>query len=124
MDNKVSIRPIIENIGAIENKSLEEKFQNETLRPIIKLQHELLVAFFQNYLIRKKIDFSALSVFKKNELISNVFNNDTRFKTELKGMIIGHFTVEEYTNYQNMASDTNKRIMTMIKERLQSLNKG
>lgn len=119
--NKTSIRPVLKNIGKIENSSLEEKFQNVTLRPIIKLQHELLIAFFENYLIRKKINFSDLRPLKKQELVSKIFKNDTMFKTELRGMIIGHFTFNEFIMYQTMTSDINKRLLIMIKERLLSV---
>ena len=121
IEDKTSIRPTIKNIGTIENKNPEEKFQNISLRPIIKLQHDLLIAFFQNYLKRNKIDFSQLSTLRKKKLISKVFKNDSLFKTELRGLIIGHFTQEEYTTYLNMAADSNKRIMAMIEERLQSV---
>lgn len=121
MEDKTSIRPTIKNIGSIENKNPAERFQNVTLRPVIKLQHELLIAFFQNYLKKKKIDFSGLSELQKNEVISKAFKNDNLFKTEIRGLVIGHFTLEEYHMYQTIAADSNKRIMAMIEERLQSV---
>ena len=47
-------RPILENI--VKDDTLEiESFQNKTLRPIIKMQHEILIACFNNYLEDKKI---------------------------------------------------------------------
>ena len=120
-EDKASIRPAIKNIGSMENKNPAERFQNITLRPVIKLQHELLIAFFQNYLKKKKIDFSGLSELQKNEVISKAFKNDNLFKTEIRGLVIGHFTLEEYNTYQTIAADSNKRIMAMIEQRLQSV---
>jgi len=120
-EDKASIRPAIKNIGSMENKNPAERFQNITLRPVIKLQHELLIAFFQNYLKKKKIDFSGLSELQKNEVISKAFKNDNLFKTEIRGLVIGHFTLEEYNMYQTIAADSNKRIMAMIEQRLQSV---
>ena len=120
-DTKISIRPVIKNIGSNENKNEAESFQNATLRPILMLQHDLLVAFFEHYVRKKKIDFQGLSSAKKNDLMSNVFRNDNMFKTELRGMIIGQFTVNEFDLYQNIYADTNKRILTMAKERLLSV---
>ena len=39
-------------IGIISDDSKpEERFQNETLRPILKVQNDLLLAVFKNYLI-------------------------------------------------------------------------
>jgi hypothetical protein len=118
--DKVSIRPRIEFIGSVENTSQEENFQNLTLRPILKMQHDLLVAFFENHLQRTKVDFSTLSSFQKTELISNIFTNDIRFKVELRGLIVGHFTLNEYEDYQKMPTNINKRMIAMIKERILS----
>jgi hypothetical protein len=120
-ETKISIRPVIKNIGSNENKNEAESFQNTTLRPILKLQHELLIVFFENYVKRKKIDFQGLSSVKKNDLVATVFKNDTMFKTELRGMILGHFTVSEFAVYQTISSDANKRIFAMAKERLLSV---
>ena len=120
-DTKISIRPVIKNIGSNKNKNEAESFQNSTLRLILKLQHELIVAFFEHYVRKKKIDFQGLSSLQKNDLMSNVFRNDNMFKTELRGMIIGQFTVNEFDLYQNIYADTNKRILTMAKERLLSV---
>jgi tRNA 2-selenouridine synthase SelU len=39
-----------ESIGTItENSSSEEKFQNKTLRSILKFQNDLLIEVFRNY---------------------------------------------------------------------------
>ncbi len=119
-NDKVSIRPVIKNINLIENRSKEEQFQNEVLRPIIKLQHDLLVLFFEHHTLKKKVSFAELSDLKKEALIAEIFKNDSQFKIELRGLIIGHFTIEEYRIYQEISADSNKRIMTMIKERLLS----
>jgi hypothetical protein len=117
-NTKISIRPIIPAIGSQENASSEERFQNETLRPIIKMQHRLIVAYFKNYLVRTKLEFDELTEFKKKEAVSNAFSKDMQFKIELRGMIIGQLTVEEYQMYLGMASTLNKRIGNMLQERL------
>ena len=53
--DKVSIRSTIKGINDIEDKSPAEQFQNTVLRPIIKMQHDLLVAFFIGIWNRKKL---------------------------------------------------------------------
>lgn len=119
-NDKVSIRPIIKKINSIENKSQEERFQNEVLRPIIKLQHDLLLLFFQQHTLKKKVSFTDLSDLKKKALISEIFKNDSQFKIELRGLIIGHFTTEEFLVYLEIRADSNKRIVSMIEERILS----
>jgi hypothetical protein len=41
-----------------------------------------------------------------------------KYRNSVKGMIIGQFTVEEYALYIQNSSAINKRMMTIVKERL------
>jgi hypothetical protein len=124
MDQRTSIRPHIKNIGPLNLKKDEEKFQNATLRPIIKMQHDLIVSFFQNYVVSKKINFAELNADQKRHLINKIFQSDNNLRTELRGLIIGHFTVQEYETYSTMTREINRRMITMIKDRLMSLFTG
>lgn len=120
MNNKLNIRPEIKGIGSLDDKLPKERFQNETLRPIIKLQHDLLVAFFDNYINHSKIKWNELDATQKEKKVTQIFQKDNRFKTEIRGLIIGLFTLEEYQFYQTESSKLNKRIITMIEQRIQS----
>ena len=124
MDQRTSIRPHIKNIGPLNLKKDEEKFQNATLRPIIKMQHDLIVSFFQNYVVSKKINFAELNADQKRHLINKIFQSDNNLRTEFRGLIIGHFTVQEYETYSTMTREINRRMITMIKDRLMSLFTG
>lgn len=119
-DLKKQIRPEIPSITKTENFNTEEKFQNEVLRPIIKLQHELIVCYFEHHLEQNKIKMNELSTIQKKELTRKLFKGDTRLKTELRGFIIGLFTVEEYKEYLSLPSQLNKRINNMIQQRVDS----
>jgi hypothetical protein len=119
--NRKDIRPVIKGINIILNKSLEEDFQNKTLRPIIKMQHDLLVAYFKEHLIVKKCKFETLSNFKQRDYITAVFKKDSAFKLELRGLILGHFTTDEFATYSKSKSDFNKRILAMIQQRITSV---
>ena len=121
MTDKISIRPVIDGINRFENKSEQEQFQNDTLRPIIKLQHLLLVEYFKEYLLVKKCKFTELNELKQLAFIKAAFLRDNSFKAELKGLIIGQFTVEEFSLYSKYKSDFNKRILTMIEQRILSV---
>ncbi|MDQ7918309.1 glyoxalase [Mesonia sp. MT50] len=111
-------RPVIEGIQLQENMSFDEKFQNITLRPVIKLQHHLLLAVFKNYIQKHKNVFSQLSLEKRMAYIENAIQKDTKFRNSVKGMIIGQFTTEEYELYIQNSSTLNKRMMNLVKKRL------
>ncbi|GIZ08224.1 glyoxalase [Flavobacterium sp. UMI-01] len=110
-----------ESIGTISTvSSSDEIFQNQVLRPILKLQNDLFVASFHNYISKYKSDFYTQSVEKKLFTIENAIQKDIKFRNALKGMVIALFTVEEYETYIKNSSSLNKRMMNMLIERLKS----
>jgi hypothetical protein len=110
-----------ETMGTISSQSTsEELFQNEVLRPILKLQNDLFIASFLNNMSKTKIDFKAYSIEKKMNLIENAIQKDIKFRNALKGMIIGLFTIEEFSIYIQNSANLNKRMMGMLVERLKS----
>ncbi|WP_074410160.1 MULTISPECIES: glyoxalase [Aquimarina] len=117
--NLLAIRPQLLNARVSENMSNDEQFQNKTIRPIIKLQGGLLIEVFKNYIKKRKNTFYELSLEKRFDFIENAIQKDMKFRNSLKGMIIGQFTVEEYQIYMKNSSALNKRMMSIVKERLQ-----
>ncbi|WP_111307121.1 glyoxalase [Confluentibacter sediminis] len=113
-----SIRPEISTDTLNDNMSSDERFQNLVLRPIAKLQNDLLVEVFKNYVEKHKCVFYGLSLEKRLIYIENAINKDMKFRNSLKGIIIGMFTVEEYLIYIQNSSALNKRMMHLVKERL------
>jgi len=100
--------------------SSDELFQNEVLRPILKLQNDLFIASFLNYISKYKRDFYTKTVENKLAIIENSIQKDIKFRNSLKGMIIGLFTTEEYSLYIQNSSSLNKRMMNLLIERLKS----
>lgn len=110
-----------ETIGSVgAQSSAEEQFQNEVLRPILKLQNELFIASFKNYIAKNKGDFANFTLEKKNAFVENSIQKDTKYRNTLKGFVVGLFTSEEYETYAANTSNLNKRIMSMLQERLKS----
>ncbi len=118
--NLKSIRPEIAPATINDNMSADERFQNLVLRPVIKLQNELLIEVFKNYVVKHKSVFYDLSLEKRMDYIENAIQKDMKFRNSIKGMIIGLFTVEEYLIYIENSSALNKRMMNITKERLLS----
>ncbi len=119
-DNLQRIRPKIVSALVLDNTSIEERFQNTTLRPILKLQHELLVEIFKNYITTHKNVFLKLSIEQRTDYIKNTISKDVSLKHSITNIIIALFTIEEYKCYTKNSSALNKRIIAMAKERLLS----
>ena len=116
----LKIRPKIKKVKDLPNMSDDERFQNETIRPILKLQNPLFILVFKNYIEKRKRVFYDLSLDEKMIYIESSIVKDQNFHNSLKGIIIGHFTVAEYRQYLLYFSSLNKRMMNMLIKRLQN----
>lgn len=111
----------VEQLGSVSLETLsEERFQNLTIRPILKFQNDLFIEVFKNYAVKQKNVYFGLSPEKKEAYIENVIQKDIKFRNSLKGIIIALFTVEEYQEYIKNSSNLNKRMMNLLIERLKS----
>lgn len=118
--NLLELRPEIPSAKITDNMSADERFQNETLRPVAKLQNDLMIAVFRNYIKKHKNKFYELKLDRRMVYIENAIQKDIKFRNSLKGLIIGQFTLEEYERYIQNSSALNKRMMNIVRERLQS----
>jgi len=122
MENRDSellkLRPQIPSAIVTTSMSEGEFFQNKTIRPIAKLQNDLLVEVFKHYIKKHKNVFYDLSVEKRLDYIENAIHKDMKFRNSLKGIIIGQFTINEHRQYVKNSSALNKRMMSIVKDRL------
>jgi hypothetical protein len=110
-----------ETLGKINSQTSEDElFQNQILRPILKLQNDLYVEIFKYYIIKNKLPFGAFSIDKKLVYIEKTILNDNKFRNLLIGITIGFLKIEEYKTYSKNSSALNKRIISMLIERLKS----
>ncbi len=83
----ILIRPEIPSAKITSMMSDEEYFQNTTLRPVAKLQNDLLVEVFKNYVRKHKNVFYGLSIEKRLDYVENAIHKDMKFRNSLKGII-------------------------------------
>ncbi|MBK8555827.1 MAG: glyoxalase [Lewinellaceae bacterium] len=100
----------------------EEQFQNQTLRPILKMQHTLLARMFFAQILQHKSIFFQLSAPARQEWIANNLRSNTRLRQLLAGAIIGHFTLEEYHLFETNQAENMRRLTSLLTQRLQSVD--
>ena len=114
----INQRPEISSAKIFEASSSFETFQNQVIRPILKFQNDLLIEVFLSRIKTKNRDLSALSFLEKQEIMITQFKTNTTLKQMLLGCVIGLLTTEEFNYYNFNTSNINKRIFSMLKERL------
>ncbi len=119
MTTKLDIRETLE-IPVLEASNAEEYFQNQTLRPILKLQNDIYLLLFSTYALRQNKDFASLSASKKRLFVEQSLQKDGVLKNTFIGITIGMFTAEELETYILDSKGYNKRIAAMVIERIRS----
>ena len=115
MSDKRKNRSIL-NLSAIKEN---ENFQNSIMRPTLKLQHEIIIDIFIFFIRKNRID-----IFKNTsndfyvQLVETLIGKNLPLRNQLLGIVIGQFDKNEFNIYAKNVSEFNKRIVTMIKQRL------
>ena len=115
--DKPKVRPILPASILSGVMTPEEEFQNKVLRPIIKMQSDLLMAHVSAQLKALKIDWDQLTALKKKDTLTSLLTKDQLFKSEIVGMVIGQLEIAEYQTYRTHPKQLNKRITQMVLNR-------
>lgn len=111
----ISLRPDI--TIDIERESLpEEKFQQHTLRPILKFQNAVIMEYFIAKTASSNIP---INVHERSLFVENIIRKDLVLRNQLIGLVAGLFTSEEFAFYLQHVSTLNKRITQLLIKRLQ-----
>ena len=109
------------NLGVVSQvMSPDEQFQNQTLRPILKFQNQLLLSLFIEYCKKQKNVFFKLPTDQKIQYITHALQRDLKFRSFIIGIVVGLFTLREFEIYAQNVSTCNKRISNLTIERLSS----
>jgi hypothetical protein len=110
----LSLRP---SILLDENRDslVMEAFQNEVLRPILKFQHEIVIAFFKNHAVSNNMPTNKQ---EWSNYLQSCFSKDVNLRYFNIGLIAGLFTTEEMHVYKQNSSEINKRILQMLIQRI------
>ena len=119
----LALRPQIATEPTAENSA--EAFQNQTLRPILKLHNDLFSLLFQHYLVKRKQGgddgkFARITRTEQIAYIDHTIRTDQKFKNMLVGTVVGYFTALEVTAFLDDEAELTRRMVTMIIDRLSS----
>jgi hypothetical protein len=117
-EQRIALRPVLTLKTNLSKP--EEVFQNTTLRPILKMQHPLLIQVFYAYILKRRDTYFRMAKKDQMDWITDSVRSDLRLRNQLCGMIIGHFTTEELAIFLENEPDMVRRLTAMLIERLQS----
>ncbi|HET9502800.1 MAG TPA: hypothetical protein VFO93_04625 [Hymenobacter sp.] len=116
----LALRPAIAGQpAAIPTPTAVADFQHQVLRPLLKLQHPVLLAtvadFAHDYrlpLARPDTELSAA--------LTELLTRNARLRATLTGLVVGHFTQEELAFYRPHHNELNRRLLDLAQQRVLS----
>lgn len=88
-----------------------ETFQNQTLRPILKWQHDIIIQLLKNNLAEL-----IMPIDKKEQVVfmTKYLNKNLVLKQQLIGICIGLFTEDEMAFYLENQKTVNSRLSQLV----------
>lgn len=100
--------------------STAEQFQNQTIRPLLKLLDGGIQTLWHHHWPKRKTPYDRFNSQEKIAYIERAVRDDTRLRLTLIGMVLDHFTPDEWSTYKRDEAEITRRMTTLIIQRLQS----
>ena len=110
----VSLRPVIAT-EAHEEEGTVGTFLHATLRPVLKLQNDLLLAVVADFVRDHHI---LLRPTDQHHQLSELLGRNTKLRYTVVGLISGQFTTDEYAFYRQYRAELNRRLLEMALRRV------
>ena len=94
-----------------------EQFQNETLRPLLKLLNPTILRLVAHVLARYGTGFSDMDRADQRARLRNLLKEDSRLKRTLLGAVVGHLTEEELATFLAHEEEVRRRTVPMLLQR-------
>ncbi|MGY2131208.1 hypothetical protein ACW9KT_03200 [Hymenobacter sp. HD11105] len=94
-------------------------FLHRTLRPVLKLQNELLLLLVADFVQEHHIPFSTAGVVEQQRLIGELLTRNVKLRYLIVGTVVGLFTQTELAYYRPNRAELNRRLLELATRRVQ-----
>ena len=93
-------------------------FLHTTLRPVLKLQNDLLLAAVADFVRDHHIPLANASDADRQRLLTELLARNTKLRYTVVGLITGLFTAGEYAFYRPHRPELNRRLLDLARQRV------
>ena len=116
----LALRPAIAAELPETSSSTAGDFLHRTLRPVLKLQNELLLLVVADFIQEHHIPFQIASSVERERLVAELLTRNVKLRYTIIGLIRGMFTSAETAFYRQHRSELNRRLLELATQRVQS----
>lgn len=114
-----ALRPVLAAIPEADPARTPGDFLHQTLRPLLKLQNELLLAVTADFVRDHHIPLITASPTDQERLLGELLTRNTKLRYTVIGLITGLFTTEELATYRQHRPELNRRLLELATRRVQ-----
>ena len=97
-----------------------EAFLHRTLRPVLKLQNDVLLALVAGDIRKRVPGFDRFAPDDQRERLDQTLRQDSRLKRVLLGVVYGAFTGDELAFALDHEAEVRRRVVALLAERVRS----
>ena len=115
-----ALRPAVPDADPALAASPVEAFLHATLRPVLKLQNDTLLALVADHVAGLVKDFGRFAPDDQRERLGALMRADSRLKRTLVGAVLGLLTADELAFALAHDAEVRRRIAALLAERVVS----
>ncbi|GAB3304069.1 hypothetical protein [Hymenobacter tenuis] len=115
----LALRPVITLAQPLDAADTVGAFLHHTLRPVLKLQNQLLLATLADFLADHHVPYAGASVTEQQRLVAELLSRNTKLRYTIIGLMVGLFTEEETIFYRANRAELNRRLLELAIRRAQ-----
>ncbi|MBC6991015.1 hypothetical protein [Hymenobacter sp. BT491] len=114
----LALRPSLAELPAPANDTVGD-FLHRTLRPVLKMQNELLLMAVADFVRDHHIPLATASPTDRERRLDELLTRNVKLRYTVIGLITGLFTSGETTFYRRQRAELNRRILELATRRAQ-----
>ncbi|WP_151086919.1 hypothetical protein [Hymenobacter baengnokdamensis] len=117
----LALRPAIAGQpAAIPTPATVADFQQQVLRPLLKLQQPVLLAAVADVALDYRLPLATADATEANRLLGELLARHTRLRASIIGLITGQLTLAELAFYRRHRRELNRRLLDLAQQRVLS----
>jgi len=117
----LALRPAVPGQpAAIPTPDTVADFQQQVLRPLLKLQNEPLLALVADFAQDFRLPLAGTTAEARRQLLAELLGRNVRLRAIITGLVRGHFTAAELTFFRAHRPELTRRLLDLATERVLS----
>ncbi|GAA4013821.1 hypothetical protein GCM10022408_28680 [Hymenobacter fastidiosus] len=115
----LALRPTIAAALPTVSDATLSDFLHRTLRPVLKLQNQVLLLTVADFVREHHIAFAGTNSVEQQRLVAGLLGRNVKLRYTIVGLITGLFTGPETIFYRRQRSAVNRRLLELATQRVQ-----